>query len=103
MVSVLSLLMVSTLRYRTFKDVRLNRKTLSIFMLVCLCGVLVATRIHPSYVLVVYFGAYLAAGVRRVGPVCSAGVCPSGVRPSEPVPADGVLGDEDEVDEQDFL
>src|SRR4029453_12391226 len=35
-VAVLSLLMVSTLRYRTFKDVRLNRKTLSIFMLVCL-------------------------------------------------------------------
>ena len=31
-VSVLALLMVSTLRYRTFKDVRLNRKSLSIFM-----------------------------------------------------------------------
>src|SRR5262244_1150094 len=66
-VAVLSLLMVSTLRYRTFKDIRLNRRTLSIFMVVCLSGVLVATRIHPSYVLVVYFGAYLLLGFVESG------------------------------------
>src|SRR5713226_6550793 len=35
-VSVLALLMVSTVRYRTFKDVRLSPKSASIFMLICL-------------------------------------------------------------------
>jgi CDP-diacylglycerol--serine O-phosphatidyltransferase len=101
-VSVLALLMVSTLRYRTFKDVRLNRKSLSVFMLVCLSGVLVATRIHPSYVLVVYFGAYLVLGFVESGLLLGRRLSERRGA-SEPVPADGVLGDEDEVDEQDFL
>ena len=101
-VAVLSLLMVSTLRYRTFKDVRLNRKTLTIFMLVCLSGVLVATRIHPSYVLVVYFGAYLLLGFVESGLLLGRRLSERR-EASEPVPADGVLEDEDEVDEQDFL
>ena len=103
-VAVLALLMVSTLRYRTFKDVRLNRRSLTIFMLICLAGVLVATRIHPAYVLVVYFAAYLVLGFvesglllgRRLSERKAAG---------EPVPAEGVLDDDDEddLDEQDFL
>jgi CDP-diacylglycerol--serine O-phosphatidyltransferase len=101
-VAVLSLLMVSTLRYRTFKDVRLNRKTLSIFMLVCLSGVLVATRIHPSYVLVVYFGAYLLLGFVESGLLLGRHLSERR-EAGEPAPAEGVLEDEDEVDEQDFL
>jgi CDP-diacylglycerol--serine O-phosphatidyltransferase len=94
--------MVSTLRYRTFKDVRLNRRTLSIFMLVCLCGVLVATRIHPSYVLVVYFGAYLLLGFVESGLLLGRHLSERR-EAGEPAPAEGVLEDEDEVDEQDFL
>src|SRR5215813_12734635 len=101
-VGVLSLLMVSTLRYRTFKDVRLNRRTLSIFMLVCLSGVLVATRIHPAYVLVVYFGAYLLLGFVESGLLLGRHLSERR-EASEPMPAEGVLEDEDEVDEQDFL
>jgi CDP-diacylglycerol--serine O-phosphatidyltransferase len=101
-VAVLSLLMVSTLRYRTFKDVRLNRRTLSIFMVVCLAGVLVATRIHPSYVLVVYFGAYLLLGFVESGLLLGRHLSERR-EAGEPAPAEGVLEDEDEVDEQDFL
>jgi CDP-diacylglycerol--serine O-phosphatidyltransferase len=95
-VAVLSLLMVSTLRYRTFKDVRLNRRTLSIFMLVCLAGVVVATRIHPSYVLVVYFGAYLLLGFVESGLLLGRRLSERR-EASEPMPAEGVLEDEDEV------
>lgn len=101
-VGVLSLLMVSTLRYRTFKDVRLNRRTLSVFMVVCLTGVLVATRIHPSYVLVVYFGAYLLLGFVESGLLLGRHLSERR-EAGEPAPAEGVLEDEDEVDEQDFL
>jgi CDP-diacylglycerol--serine O-phosphatidyltransferase len=103
-VAVLSLLMISTLRYRTFKDVRLNKRTLSVFMAVCLAGVFVATRIHPSFVLVVYFAAYLVLGFvesglllgRRLSERKAAG---------EPVPAEGLLegDDDDDEEEQDFL
>jgi CDP-diacylglycerol--serine O-phosphatidyltransferase len=102
-VAVLSLLMISTLRYRTFKDVRLNKRTLSVFMAVCLAGVFVATRIHPSFVLVVYFAGYLVLGFvesglllgRRLSERKAAG---------EPVPAEGLLEDEeDDEEEQDFL
>jgi len=62
-VIALSLLMVSTVRYRTFKDLRLSKKSATIFMLICAGGVLVATQLHPAYVLVAYFSMYLALGL----------------------------------------
>ena len=102
-VAALSLLMVSTLRYRTFKDVRLNRRSLSVFMLVCLIGVLVATRIHPAFVLVVYFAAYLILGFVESGLLLGRRLAER-KEPGAPVPAEGVLDDdEDDLDEQDFL
>jgi CDP-diacylglycerol--serine O-phosphatidyltransferase len=102
-VAVLSLLMISTLRYRTFKDVRLNRRTLSVFMAVCLAGVVVATRIHPSFVLVVYFAAYLVLGFVESGLLLGRHLSERKAS-GEPVPAEGLLEDEDEdVEEQDFL
>jgi len=66
-VGVLSLLMVSTLRYRTFKDVRLSMKSASVFMLICACGVVIATQLHPAYVLLAYFSMYLVLGVVESG------------------------------------
>lgn len=62
-VSVLALLMVSTVRYRTFKDVRLNRISVTVFLAITAVGVLIATRIHPAFVLVVYFTGYLLLGM----------------------------------------
>jgi CDP-diacylglycerol--serine O-phosphatidyltransferase len=94
--------MVSTLRYRTFKDLRLSPTSATLFLLVCVGGVLVATQLHPSFVLVAYFSAYLVLGfvesgfhlrhrlvTRKVG-ATAAGAA--------------VLDDEEEdVDEQDYL
>src|SRR4051812_36056992 len=47
-VALLSLLMVSTVRYRTFKDVRFSKKSLTIFTALCALGIVIATRLHPA-------------------------------------------------------
>lgn len=108
----LSLLMVSNVRYRTFKDVRFSRRSVTVFMLVCLGGVGVATQLNPGYVLVAYFAAYLALGLvessvllrqyLRTGRMAQVAAGASGGTSSD--------DDEDEeeeepsdVDEQDFL
>ncbi|XXF79507.1 CDP-diacylglycerol--serine O-phosphatidyltransferase [Myxococcaceae bacterium GXIMD 01537] len=62
-VSVLALLMVSTVRYRTFKDVRLSRKSAAVFMLVIAGGLVIATQLHPAYVVVAYSLTYLMVGL----------------------------------------
>ena len=66
-VALLSLLMVSTVRYRTFKDVRFSKKSLTIFTALCALGVVIATQLHPAYVLVAYFSAYLLLGLVESG------------------------------------
>jgi CDP-diacylglycerol--serine O-phosphatidyltransferase len=63
MVGLLALLMVSTVRYRTFKDLRLSKKSALIFMLVVLGGLTIAVQLRPAYVLVAYSLAYLAMGL----------------------------------------
>lgn len=62
-VAGLALLMVSTVRYRTFKDTRPNRKSALAFMLVVVGGTVIATQLHPAWVLVACCGAYLALGL----------------------------------------
>jgi CDP-diacylglycerol--serine O-phosphatidyltransferase len=59
----LALLMVSTVRYRTFKDLKLSKKSVAVFAFVLAGGVLIATQIHPSGVLVAVFAVYLVAGL----------------------------------------
>ncbi len=59
----LALLMVSTVRYRTFKDLKLSRKSAAAFMFVLALGVVIATQFHPAWVLVAYFSAYLLFGL----------------------------------------
>jgi CDP-diacylglycerol--serine O-phosphatidyltransferase len=61
--TLLALLMVSTVRYRTFKDLRLSRRSAIVLMLVLASGVVIGTRFHPAYVLVAYSFAYLAFGL----------------------------------------
>jgi len=63
LVGMLALLMVSNVRYRTFKDVRLSKKSATIFFVVVLAGVAVATQMPPAFVLVAYFSAYLILGL----------------------------------------
>jgi CDP-diacylglycerol--serine O-phosphatidyltransferase len=63
LVLVLAFLMVSTIRYRTFKEAGLNARTLLIFLLVVAVGVGVAYRGRPSLVLLVYFSFYILLGI----------------------------------------
>jgi CDP-diacylglycerol---serine O-phosphatidyltransferase len=60
---VLSLLMVSTVRYRTFKDLRLSPRAVLVLGAMLTGGVLIGSRFHPAYVLVAYSFAYLAYGL----------------------------------------
>lgn len=62
-VAALSLLMVSTVRYRTFKNLRLSRRAALVFMVVLASGVVIGTQFHPAFVLVVFSFAYLIFGL----------------------------------------
>jgi len=55
--------MVSTIRYRTFKEAGLNPRTLLVFVLAIAVGVVVAYRGRPSLVLLVYFSFYILLGL----------------------------------------
>jgi CDP-diacylglycerol---serine O-phosphatidyltransferase len=62
-VALLAFLMVSTIRYRTFKDVHLSPKSLAVFAVLVGVGLAVGIATRASFVLVVYMGAYLAMGI----------------------------------------
>ena len=63
LVLVLAFLMVSTIRYRTFKEAGLNTRTVLVFLLITAVGVAVAIRGRPSLVLLVYFSFYILLGL----------------------------------------
>jgi CDP-diacylglycerol--serine O-phosphatidyltransferase len=62
-VLLLALLMVSTVKYRTFKDVHLSAKSFTAFAAVICSGVAVAIVSRPAFVLVVYMAAYVVLGL----------------------------------------
>jgi CDP-diacylglycerol---serine O-phosphatidyltransferase len=59
----LSLLMVSTIRYRTFKDLKLSPRAVLVFMFILAGGALIATLLHPAWLLVGIFSLYLLSGM----------------------------------------
>jgi CDP-diacylglycerol--serine O-phosphatidyltransferase len=59
----LALLMVSSVRYRTFKDVRINRKSITGILGVLIVGLGIGSVWHPAWALVIYFSAYLLFGL----------------------------------------
>ena len=69
LVLMLSFLMVSTVRYRTFKEAGLNARTLLVFLLIIAVGMAVAIRGRPSLVLLVYFSFYILLGIGGRGAV----------------------------------
>jgi len=101
LVLVLAFLMVSTIRYRTFKEARLNARTLLVFLLVTVLGVAVAIRGRPSLVLLVYFSIYILLGIaeealfgrRRRAAARAAAAAISPPEPEEPL----LPAEEDEV------
>jgi len=60
---LLSALMVSTVRYRTFKKLRLSPRAALVFMLIVASGVVIGTQFHPAFILVVFSFAYLIFGL----------------------------------------
>ena len=62
-VLVISYLMVSNIRYRTFKDARLSPRSALLFLVVIASGVIVSMRSRPSSVLIAYFTAYILLGM----------------------------------------
>jgi CDP-diacylglycerol--serine O-phosphatidyltransferase len=109
-VLLLSFLMVSTIRYRTFKDLHLSAKSLGVFLVVCVSGVAVGIATRASFVLVVYMAAYILMGIAesliaRARPAPDAARLPPSVRAElaqdEALEADpeDVEGDKQEQDE----
>lgn len=92
----LGILMVSTVRFRTFKASRMTRRSFGLIMAVFGLTVLVAVQVRPSFAIVSLMGSYLAFGlaeevVRR-----------SRRRPAaEGAPAPDALEDQDDDDAED--
>jgi CDP-diacylglycerol--serine O-phosphatidyltransferase len=99
-VALLGFLMVSTIRYRTFKDVHLSAKSLAVFGFLCVAGLAVGIATRASFVLVVYMAAYIAMGLaeailaRRRTPEEVAAQLPPAVRAE--LEADEALEPDDE-------
>src|SRR5262249_51832238 len=105
----LSVLMVSTIRYRTFKDLKFSKMSATIFMILSAGIVLIATQLHPAFVLVAYFGLYLVLGFIESGVLLRNHWISR--RVASTAGAESALDEEDEetaeeegvVDEEDFL
>jgi CDP-diacylglycerol--serine O-phosphatidyltransferase len=98
-VALLAFLMVSTVRYRTFKDVHLSTKSLAVFGFLCVSGLAVGIVTRASFVMVVYMGAYIAMGlaewaIGRGRPAPTVAALPPGVRAA--IEADEALEPDDE-------
>ena len=89
-VALLAFLMVSTVRYRTFKDVHLSPKSLAVFVLLCAGGLAVGIASRASFVMVVYMGAYIVLGLAE---------WVIGWRRPEPAVASFIALEPEEVDE----
>ena len=102
-VVLLSFLMVSTIRYRTFKDLHLSTRSLLVFAFVTIGGVAVGIATRASFVLVVYMAAYITMGIAE------ALISRARPRPAESLPpavraelaADEALEPDEEDDEAD--
>ncbi|HEX9307540.1 MAG TPA: CDP-diacylglycerol--serine O-phosphatidyltransferase [Anaeromyxobacter sp.] len=104
-VVLLSFLMVSTIRYRTFKDLHLSAKSLAVFGFVSVTGVAVGIATRASFVLVVYMAAYIAMGIAealiaRARPARDQATLPAAVR-AELAADEALEPDDEDVDETD--
>lgn len=99
-VAFLALLMVSTVRYRTFKHLKFSRTSAAVALAILATGVLIALRTHPVWVLVAYFGLYLVSGM-----VESVFILRKYLLDKKKATLDAVMdtvdGDDDETDEAD--
>jgi CDP-diacylglycerol--serine O-phosphatidyltransferase len=61
--TLLSLLMVSTVRFRSFKDVKLNARTIAVVAFAVGSSGLIYARLKPAFVLVWLLGFYVMLGI----------------------------------------
>jgi CDP-diacylglycerol--serine O-phosphatidyltransferase len=104
-VLLLSFLMVSTIRYRTFKDLPLSPRSLALFLFLSVAGVAVGIATRASFVLVVYMAAYIAMGIAesviaRARPARDASRLPAAVR-AELAEDEALEPDEEDVEGDD--
>jgi CDP-diacylglycerol--serine O-phosphatidyltransferase len=59
----LAFLMVSTIRFRSFKDLRLNARTVGLVLFAVVSSAIVSLQTKPAFVLVWLLGSYVAIGV----------------------------------------
>jgi hypothetical protein len=63
LVLVLSYLMVSRIRFRSFKDLTLNRRSVMVMALVVVCGIIIAVKLRASFVFLAMMSAYIMLGL----------------------------------------
>jgi CDP-diacylglycerol--serine O-phosphatidyltransferase len=61
--TILSLLMVSTIRFRSFKDLRLNVRTVLFVAFAVGSSAVISTQLQPAFVLVWLLGFYVLLGI----------------------------------------
>jgi CDP-diacylglycerol--serine O-phosphatidyltransferase len=111
-VLVLSYLMVSRIRFRSFKDVRFNRKTLGLLLLAAGCWlVVVMNGVDKAFIFLLLITAYIVLGLaetvifmkrrfvdqRQQRLAQNAAAAAATTSPSPNVPEEGPPGDEEEV------
>jgi CDP-diacylglycerol---serine O-phosphatidyltransferase len=63
LVVFLAFLMVSTLRFRSFKDIQLNTRTVATVLFIVGSSALILTQLKPAFVLVWLLGVYVLMGI----------------------------------------
>jgi len=63
LVLILSYLMVSRVRFRSFKDLRLTKRSLAVIFLIIVGCVVISMKLRASFVFLTMTGAYLALGL----------------------------------------
>ena len=62
-VLALSFLMVSTIRFRSFKDVKISPRSVAFVFITVASSIAIAVMFHPSFALVWLLGGYVSIGV----------------------------------------
>jgi CDP-diacylglycerol--serine O-phosphatidyltransferase len=92
LILVVSYLMVSNIRYRSFKDLKPSARSLTLGLAVIAAFTLVAARYEPSFALLALFSAYVALGLveevvrfaRHRDVPATAGATAGGPKPPDP-------------------
>ena len=63
LVAILSYLMISRVHFRSFKDLRVTRRTLAVLFLIILACVIIVMRLHASFIFIFMTSAYLTLGL----------------------------------------